>query len=917
MHSRRCISAWALPVLTVFLLLNAAEAAPPIPGTYNPETLTFYATGERIPLFYDEPGPMREKSAYRGVWNFPVIFIETPDVAHTYSVSDWAQQLFTLNIFTTGSMRDYYREISYQNFDIDGITLGWIMADYNYEHYHQNNYGFDGGAAEMAREAVMKAETQFNPDWSQFDNDGDGKVDGVLVIHMGAGGEGGTANQIWSHVSSFPKLEYDGVEISKYSIQPETRTNGDMETIGTICHEHGHILGLPDLYDINYTGKPDPVGRYCLMASGSSGGNPMGCKPAHMSAWCKAQLGWITPTVIEQAGTYTIDAVQVYPNQNSYILEIKDSNEYFLLANRWMDAPLKFEGLPTRFVGGLMVYHVDETFSWSNDGRTDYWHVVLEDATPGDNHDLANGGFGAGVNSEFGRFTDPNSDGNLHPSGVSVYNISAQGEHMSFSVRFSPVFQLRDYSLRSLGGNQFALYVTIENIAHVPSEDLMLTASTSASNVSFVNSEVDVGSFLGYEKKIVTAPFIFETTSSDSGFAEFTITASGSTFQGKAIPFDIPVNPARILIVDDDATKGADGNLEQYWIEGLGSLGITHQLWSVWDDGFPMNGMLDTYDLVIWCDGDSTNAVPKRDGNGLELIEEYLDRGGDMIWSSHEFLFAEYGMPLDQDHIVTEPGDFAREYLHILELEHDEYFYHAYGVPGTLTEGMTLELIDVLSTDPTGATSGGYNWWPDEFITDNTCIPILTAGNHEWPYSTTPPDYWTEDQQENILTNATCAMLYQGQHRIMFMSAPLHGITTDPAASPNTRQQFLNKILKWFGVTLTTPGLDIDVNDPMIAAGETCHVTLKVSNPDSARSVNVFIAMEAYGLWLFGPTWTETANYYPMNLQAGDSMVVDVFPAFPWPSGVGSGTVTMWTVMLDSGSGMMLGNYDFTPLSWN
>jgi len=910
--------------IIIFMLVLAwsvislpAGAAPPIPGTYDPETMTFYETGEKVPLFYDEPGPMREKSAYRGVWNFPVLFIETPDVSHTYEVSEWEAQLFTIGTYPTGSMRDFYREISYGNFDVDGIAEGWIMADYNYEHYHQNNYGFNGGAAEMAREAVMKAEAMYNPDWSQFDNDGDGKVDGVIIIHMGAGGEGGNPDQIWSHVSSFDKLEYDGVEISRYSIQPEVRFNGEMETIGTLCHEHGHVLGLPDLYDINYTAKPAPVGKYCLMASGSSGGNPFGSSPAHMSAWCKSELGWITPEVITSAGSFTVNAVQVHAQQNSYIIDIPESQEYFLIANRWMDAPLQFDHFPARFEGGFLIYHVDDQYNFSNDGRNDFWHVIIEDATPGDGHDLANGGFGAGVNSQFGRFTDPNSDGNYHPSGITVYDISAQAETMTFKVRFDPVLSIRDYSVRSLGGNQFELYVTVQNITQMPSVDLMLNAATDAPNVTFNTNQVSAGAFTALEKKVITVPFTFQTTNDDSGFANFTITASGNGFQGKAMTFAVPVNPARILLVDDDATKGANGNLEQYWLEALGQLGISYQTWDVWTDDFPMTGMLDTYDVVIWCDGDSTQSVPKPDGQGLGIIEEYLDGGGDLIWSSHEFLFAEHG-DYDEDHIFTEPGDFSYEYLHILELEHDEYYYHANGVPGTITEGLNLELVDVISEDPTGQTSGAYNWWPDEFVTDGTCIPILTSAGHEWPYAQSGSyyGYYQEDLADDDIVNGTIAMLHQGQHRIMFMAAPLHGITTDPAASPNTRQQFLNKILRWFGVSSDSPGLDIDVNDPMIQAGETCHVTLKVLNPAQPRSVNTFVAMEAYGLWLFGPTWTEDANFYPMELDAGESMVVDVFPPFMWPSGAGAGTVTMWTVMLDASSGQMLGNYDFTPLSW-
>ncbi|MBN1879908.1 M6 family metalloprotease domain-containing protein [bacterium] len=903
-----------LSVAVCLIAILPAAAVPPIPGTYDPETMTFYESGEKVPLHYDSPGPMRAPEAYRGVWNFPVIFVETPDVSHTYEVSEWAQQLFTIDTITPGSFRDYYREISYQNFDIDGIAVGWIMMDYNYEHYHQNNYGFNGGAAEMAREAVIKAETIYNPDWSQFDNDGDGKVDGVLVIHMGQGGEGGTPSQIWSHVSSFAALEYDGVTISQYSIQPEAAPGG-METIGTLCHEHGHILGLPDLYDINYAGKPAPVGKYCLMAEGSDGGNPRGSKPAHMSTWCKAQLGWITPTVITQPGNWTIDAVQLHSTNNCYVINIPESQEYFLLANRWMGstASLKFEGLPARFAGGLMIYHVDESYTWSNDGTRDFWHVVIEDATPGDGYDLANGGFASDVNNEFGRTTDPNSNGNTHPSGMKISNISMMGEQMSFTTSFEPVLMMRDYSVQPLGNNRFKLEVTVENITDFAANNLEMIIATSASNVTFETSLVSLGN-VNPHQQATSGSFIFRTTDSVTGFAAFTVKARSAAYEGDNLTFSVPINPARVLIVDDDHTKAAAQNVDVFWTEALDLTSTSYQVWSVWTNGIPFYSMLSLYDVVIWCDGIGTNSTPKA-GESLDVITKFLDAGGDLIWSSHEFLYSQYKYPNQNDYVETQPGEFAHDYLHIVNLEQDEYIYTATGIPGTITAGMNLQFEDVYSDDPTGQT-GDYNWWPDEFTTDGTCIPILIAGDHWFPPGSDPD--WQEDAlpENNVLNNATCAMLYQGQYRLMFMSVPLQGLPLDAGLYPNTRQEFLTRVLAWFGLTDNAPGLDIDVNTPMLEAGDTCHLTLKLVNPGPAVDLQLFIALEAYGMWLFGPSWTETVSYYPTSLPAMDRVTMDVFPPFAWPSGAGSGTVNFWTVALNAANSQMIGNYDFTPLSW-
>ena len=91
-------------------------------------------------------------------------------------------------------------------------------------------------------------------DWSTFDNDNDGYVDALNLIHQGAGAEEGDYSNIWSHKSSLGNLavNYDGVIINSYNISPEIQ-NGNLVAIGVLAHEFGHALGLPDLYDTDYS----------------------------------------------------------------------------------------------------------------------------------------------------------------------------------------------------------------------------------------------------------------------------------------------------------------------------------------------------------------------------------------------------------------------------------------------------------------------------------------------------------------------------------------------------------------------------------------------------------------------------------------------------------------------------------------
>ena len=75
--------------------------------------------------------------------------------------------------------------------------------------------------------------------------------------------------------------------IWEYTMEPEENGSGQPIEVGVFSHEFGHFIGLPDLYDTDYSSGG--MGLWCLMASGSyAGGSDY---PAHMNVWCKMKLG--------------------------------------------------------------------------------------------------------------------------------------------------------------------------------------------------------------------------------------------------------------------------------------------------------------------------------------------------------------------------------------------------------------------------------------------------------------------------------------------------------------------------------------------------------------------------------------------------------------------------------------------------
>jgi immune inhibitor A len=328
-----------------------------------------------------------------GIVSVPVILIDFDDADTTYSDTDLHDVIFGDTSDT--SVRHYFEEVSYDTFTFfedanwDTYLVDWVQADSPH-----NDYGHAEGndeAARLVKEAVEKADIAgFN--FSPFDNNNDGYVDGVIVIHQGRGAEeSGQDTDIWSHtwsLSEAPGVDtvlLDGVTIDTYIIVPETiGDDTGIITIGVFCHEFGHVLGLPELYDI--TGYSYGIGDWGTMGYGLWNGVPIGSSPAHFCAWSKWFLGWVTPTQITDEGwpddKTTIKAVEDYDTgiyqflDNPNGVDYSDTGEYFLLENR------QHVGFDSDLPGtGLLIWHIDESRANNSTDLTNPHKLVdLEEA---------------------------------------------------------------------------------------------------------------------------------------------------------------------------------------------------------------------------------------------------------------------------------------------------------------------------------------------------------------------------------------------------------------------------------------------------------------------------------------------------------------------------------------------------------
>jgi M6 family metalloprotease-like protein len=265
-----------------------------------------------------------------------------------------------------GSVKDFFTEASYNQFNITTTVAGPYVAAHEMDYYGGNDEnGDDINAAALITEAVTKANADVN--YADFDNDNDGTVDGVYVIYAGYGeATSGIDETIWPHAGYIPTLTLDGKTISKYSCSNEINPDGTLTTIGVICHEFGHVCGAKDYYDTDYAdgGKYDGTGDWDVMATGVYDGALSGSKPAHFNPYEKIRAGWATTTLLTTAFSVTI--TDITTNPEIYRYNTATPNEYFLLENRQQN------GFNTYVPGhGLMIYHVDGDYISSHTSSND------------------------------------------------------------------------------------------------------------------------------------------------------------------------------------------------------------------------------------------------------------------------------------------------------------------------------------------------------------------------------------------------------------------------------------------------------------------------------------------------------------------------------------------------------------------
>ena len=380
-----------------------------------------------------------------------------------------------------GSLNHFYSEMSHGQLDLDGeVWPKRFTASYPKDSYTSPMRSY----VEFVREVIESLDRDI--DLSQYDNDGpdgepnsgddDGYLDFLFIVVESTpvdfilGSATGIANLglAKDYLSDDSSANGGKIRIrrdnSKFGVGGAIQRGKSFEeAIGSMAHEFGHYLGLPDLYntagllqEIEPEEESGGIGYWGIMGHGNRGWNETG-GPNPFCVWSLSQLGWLGEAnenlIVVNGEQKGVEIADVRVGGKVYMLPVPESTSYYLIAHRRRINSYYERNLPAE---GILIWLVNPDVSNNNNEVRPLVSLVCADGN------FSDGGYPIGTDLKpfFGKnnldFWSKNVlyrdqyGGNLgdstdvwdgirfrdfwpasnpgSPSGISVLNIEPQGE---------------------------------------------------------------------------------------------------------------------------------------------------------------------------------------------------------------------------------------------------------------------------------------------------------------------------------------------------------------------------------------------------------------------------------------------------------------------------------------------------------
>ena len=345
---------------------------PPVPVVYGSEKRNGAVVWPRCAVF-------------GGSVRVPVIMVDWQDFDPRVNLSNENNPTSTfpdyvasspaqLASFLQSEVTPYFSDVSGGRSTVSFDVVGWIRSGspggylkprsqyvYNLHDLHPSypDPSWQCRGNDIFLDALRDAVVHSSLDLSRYDLDGNGLLDGAVLVYEGKGGLCGGGNLSWVNPGYYvnpPAFQWLAVRelvppgdpnrgifnaqpgwVHLYNNLPERL--GEPTNLfyysATWVHELGHLfLGYPDYYYSRFN-----LGSWVL--SGNHGAIPS--HPAALEKWWFAH--WLEPTVIAAPGEYTVTANEI-PDGGTYSdgpylyrLPIDgDPNRFLTIEGRWFDA---------------------------------------------------------------------------------------------------------------------------------------------------------------------------------------------------------------------------------------------------------------------------------------------------------------------------------------------------------------------------------------------------------------------------------------------------------------------------------------------------------------------------------------------------------------------------------------------------